>query len=421
MRIIIVSDWFSEKMGYAENCLPKALARLGHEVHLITSTAQVYFNHPDYDKIYKGFLGENIVAPQVKKINGFTLYRLPFKYKNDFVLKGLIKLLFKIKPDLVHTFDTISHTNYILSICKPVLGYKLFAGNHIVASVFAPAQSNYWPWKPDHYFKNNILRKSSLFFLKTFVKSLKFNNSLQDSKKIFINSSIDICYAATIDSADIAVRFYNLPRHKVRVAELGVDTRLFFPASTEKEITDRKKFRIELNYSDENILCIYTGRLTEDKNPLCLAKAIDKLHKTAENFHALFIGSGPQEKEIRSCSNCKVIPFVPFPELGDYYRAADIGVWPMQESTSMLDASACALPIIISDKVQSPERTEGNGISYRENDIDDLADKIFSLKDKDTRRNIGRKGVDKIIKRFSWDIIAADRINDYRTFVNNRK
>lgn len=36
MQIAIVSDWFSEKMGYAENFLPKAMASLGHEVHLVT-------------------------------------------------------------------------------------------------------------------------------------------------------------------------------------------------------------------------------------------------------------------------------------------------------------------------------------------------------------------------------------------------
>jgi hypothetical protein len=52
MRIAIISDWFSEKMGYAENCLPKALASLGHEVHLITSNVQPYFNSPNYRETY---------------------------------------------------------------------------------------------------------------------------------------------------------------------------------------------------------------------------------------------------------------------------------------------------------------------------------------------------------------------------------
>ena len=52
MKIVIVADWFSENMGYAENCLPKALAELGHDIHVVTSTAQVYFN----TKFYKNSL-----------------------------------------------------------------------------------------------------------------------------------------------------------------------------------------------------------------------------------------------------------------------------------------------------------------------------------------------------------------------------
>ena len=37
---------------------------------------------------------------------------------------------------------------------------------------------------------------------------------------------------------------------------------------------------------------------------------------------------------------------VPVRKLGGFFRAADIGVWPTQESTSMLDAAACALPAL---------------------------------------------------------------------------
>ena len=61
MKIVILSSWFSERMGYIENCLPKALALLGHEVHVVSSTAQVYFNSPDYKEVYEPFLGKIIV------------------------------------------------------------------------------------------------------------------------------------------------------------------------------------------------------------------------------------------------------------------------------------------------------------------------------------------------------------------------
>jgi hypothetical protein len=44
MKIAVVSIFYSEGMGYSENCLPRALAALGHEVHLITTVFNVYGN-----------------------------------------------------------------------------------------------------------------------------------------------------------------------------------------------------------------------------------------------------------------------------------------------------------------------------------------------------------------------------------------
>ena len=58
MRIVVITDWYSEKMGYIENCLPKTLAELGHNVHVVSSTAQVYYNDPFYEKTYAHYLGQ---------------------------------------------------------------------------------------------------------------------------------------------------------------------------------------------------------------------------------------------------------------------------------------------------------------------------------------------------------------------------
>ena len=60
MKIAVITSWFSESMGYSENFFPKALAALGHDVHVISSTAQVYFNSPMYEKTYRKHLGPAI-------------------------------------------------------------------------------------------------------------------------------------------------------------------------------------------------------------------------------------------------------------------------------------------------------------------------------------------------------------------------
>ena len=152
---------------------------------------------------------------------------------------------------------------------------------------------------------------------------------------------------------------------------------------------------------------------------MLLAKAIDKLSRKGEPFEALFMGDGEQSEEIQKCSGCIVHEFIPYHELPNYYAIADIGIWPRQESTSMIDAAACGLPIIISNKVQAKERVEGNGLTYEENNSDNLAEVILTLKDVVYRKKFSDTGIKKMREQFSWDRIAANRVKDYSQFIKN--
>src|SRR5687768_1444482 len=104
MKIVLVSNWYSENMGYSENILPKALAHLGHEVHLITTTAQIYYNSKFYDQTYGVYLGPPIVEKGSKQIDGYFLHRLPFKAGREIQIQGLVEKIMEIKPQIVQTF-----------------------------------------------------------------------------------------------------------------------------------------------------------------------------------------------------------------------------------------------------------------------------------------------------------------------------
>ena len=119
-------------------------------------------------------------------------------------------------------------------------------------------------------------------------------------------------------------------------------------------------------------------------------------------------------KEIEACAGCVVHSFVPVRDLPPFYWASDIGVWPKQESTSQLDAAACVLPIVLSDRVQVRERVDGNGLLYKENDIADLATSLKNLIDADLRRKMGNIGSAKVKNLFSWNGIARKRAEDYK-------
>ena len=79
----------------------------------------------------------------------------------------------------------------------------------------------------------------------------------------------------------------------------------------------------------------------------------------------------------------------------------------------MLDAAACGLPVVVNDTLIAIERIEGNGITYRLNDVDDLVCVLLGLGDPDTRKKLGEKGAIKMAQNFSWESLARRRLRDF--------
>ncbi|MEW6400636.1 MAG: glycosyltransferase family 4 protein [Chloroflexota bacterium] len=392
MKIVVVTDWFAEKMGYAENFLPKALASLGVEVHVITSNVQPYFSDPFYKEVYEPYIGPGIVECGVRQLDGYTLHRLPHgRWRGRLRISGLLECIRQIKPEIVQTFDTHCLSTYELTLAKPWLGYKLFHESHLHASVFAPMTQG--------------MDIQQRFKWMVYATTLGRIVSLMAEK----------CYPVSIDAADIIVQFFGFQPSKISICSLGVDTDLFKIACDTPLQNARQELRKQLGFTPDEIVCIYTGRLTNDKGPLVLAEAISTLVSQGLPFRGLFVGSGqkPEQEAIEACPGCVTHPFVPVQELARFYQAVDIGVWPKQESTSQLDAAACGLPIIVSDKVSVHERVDGNGLHYEEGNSDHLAQQIRKLSDAAIRARMGEIGAENMRINFSWQRIAKERLQDY--------
>ena len=87
----------------------------------------------------------------------------------------------------------------------------------------------------------------------------------------------------------------------------------------------------------------------------------------------------------------------------------------------MLDAAACGLPIVVNDRLVAVERIEGNGITYRLNDVNDLVRALESLRDPALRKQLGQSGAKKMACEFSWMSIAKRRMKDYETALGIEK
>lgn len=79
---------------------------------------------------------------------------------------------------------------------------------------------------------------------------------------------------------------------KIKLQALGTDTELFRPALDAAEVGRRHAMRKERGYTDEEIMRVYTGRFSKNKNSLVLAKAIAGLSAERSDFHGLFVDDG---------------------------------------------------------------------------------------------------------------------------------
>jgi glycosyltransferase involved in cell wall biosynthesis len=392
MKIVYVNPFFTDGMGYIENCLPKTMAKRGHEVHIITSTGKVYFNDPVYKQVYQKFFGPPLEPAGTYLLNGnVKLHRLNFiSVLNTPYFKGLKETLDDIKPDVVHAWDVTNPHILQFFYHSRRLGYKMYTGNHYVLSVLQVHKV----W--DNWFS---LLKYKWLFLKVLPGK-------------FLHRYYVRCYAATVDAKLVAEKYMGVPPEKCFITPLGVDTDVFKPEGDKQKIREQK---LALGFGDADFILLYTGRFTKGKNPLVLAKAINQLQSQGyKNIKGLFVGSGNQVDEIKSCAGCHVVDFVPYYELYKYYQIADVGVWPAQESTSMLDAAASGVPIIVNDTLYAKERYEGNGLTYKLGSVENMCEQIVRLyNDPDLRVKLGKEGQRKMQELYSWDKIAAEREKDY--------
>jgi glycosyltransferase involved in cell wall biosynthesis len=391
MVIAIISEWFSENMGYAENHLPASLAKLGSEVHLVTSDLQVYgTNHELYKSIYESFLGPAQVPPGETRLNNFLLHRCPhYTTRYGIGIKDLFNVLRNIKPAIVYLFEINSETTLQIVEYQPLLRYKIFTESRLHLSVYRSPKT---------------------------IKQKIHNHFVERPRWKKIGHHFEKCYPVAPDVLYVICKYFGQKKTKCVLSSLAVDMENFRPIRSESERQRRETIRQTLGYGQNDVVCLYTGRFTEDKGTVILAHAIDYLHRIGKtNFKGLFVGAGDisVESAIRRSFGCTIHPFVQAKELAKFYQAADIGVWPKQESTSQLDAAACGLPIIISSNVQDTQRINGNGLSYSHGDPIDLAKKILSLEERSLREELGKHGAEKIRQFYSWDYIAQQRINDF--------
>ncbi|MED1487963.1 glycosyltransferase [Bacillus smithii] len=330
-----------------------AMVERGHDVHLIT------MHKPDKDKIDE-------------KAN---VYFLPFKppkgyYLNVFKIKNLLK---RIKPDILNTH---------------------YASGYGTLSRLL----NYYPtllsvWGSDVYdfpYENKLKKKILIKNLKAATRIASTSFAMKEQTERFVNPSMPIV-----------------------VTPFGVDIHKFCP---QKEL------------KDPNVITIGIVKKLEEKYGVrYLIEAVYLLkrkleennqHEFASKLRLLIVGQGSQFRELMALTKKLKIDnittftgSVPHDEVPNYLNKLDIYCAPStldSESfgVAIIEASACEVPVVVSDVGGLPEVVKNGETGYvvQRKNANQIAEKLHMLViDSEKRKEFGKNGRNYVRSIYNWE------------------
>jgi glycosyltransferase involved in cell wall biosynthesis len=201
---------------------------------------------------------------------------------------------------------------------------------------------------------------------------------------------------------------------------LGVDTNLFI-----KNEADRTEIRTKLGIPNTDILIIYAGKITPDKDLEVLLQA-SAPSLVDNDLKLLLVGSGPSYYRSSLLKivdklrlNDKVImhEFVKKEELPKFYSAADLGIWSGGISSTTQEAMSTSLPIIVVRSDSANHLIEyDNGLSFPRGDIEALRECITLLiENEGLRLEMGKRSRKLAEDKLSWTNIAKQTMDLYNS------
>ena len=368
--------------GWVSYFLGKHFAAAGHDVHLITSQ----FRDCAKKEEVEGFHVHRVHAlrknPDVCAVHEMLTYAVSSS------VFGL-KFAKQFKPDIVQVFFGI-----------PAGGgaYLLQKFNNVPYVVFLGGRDVPRPDPDPPYYRWLYL------LLKPIIRAI------WDNAAAVVACSDGLRDLARATDTDV----------KIDVIPDGVDLATFVPVQREAY--------------PKIVRCLAIGRLIPRKGFQLLIRALPKIvDKVSQNFQIEIVGDGPYQKELMGlaeklgvASYIRFAGTVPYPELPQKYREADIFVLPsLAEGMPLvvLEAMGTALPIIAS-QVQGIDELvaqDVNGALFAPGDVEGLAGCLVKLINAGERRvEMGNASREKV-KPYDWKKIAESYLTLYEDILEKEK
>jgi len=208
----------------------------------------------------------------------------------------------------------------------------------------------------------------------------------------------------------------------------AVDTDLFRPldrGSCKQKLLER--LGVAANAPSDMFLAGYVGRLVSEKGMLDL---LDSLPQASPNVHAVFVGSGPLESALRRrvqdlslTARVHFLPAQPLADLPEIMNALEVLVlpsrttprWKEQFGRVIIEAHACATPVIGTDSGAIPDVIANAGLIVPEGNPQELASALTTLAaNPHIARALGEQGLHHARELFTWQRVAQRMAGIYQ-------
>lgn len=222
----------------------------------------------------------------------------------------------------------------------------------------------------------------------------------------------------TAEHLDRLQALYGLDRSRATVIPCGVNVDRFAPG-------DGEPLRQELGISPDTFVLIHVGSLYAWRGLDLLLEGLALLGNGIPDWQLMLVGEGAevprlmeQSRRLGMETRVRFVGQVPYADIPDYLRAADVGVVFYKKTRSLpgdpmkiYEYMACSLPVLAGDypNYGGIVLREEAGVAVDETDPRAIADALMHLHDTpQDRLQYGRNGVRAAAREYSW--LARTRI-----------
>jgi glycosyltransferase involved in cell wall biosynthesis len=169
---------------------------------------------------------------------------------------------------------------------------------------------------------------------------------------------------------------------------------------------------------NSDIVLIFSGTIVRRKGIELLLEALSEMKN--KNLKLMIVGGGDVDymsdlkaltKKLNIENKTIFTGFVKKDNVKDYFSAADIGIWPGNNSVSIMEAMACKLPIVMVDLQLGHLVNYNNGLKFPQHSKEKLKQALEKLIRNDLRIKMANNSVNAIKKYYSYDTIAKRFLN----------